>query len=704
MDKSNAFECQVENDSIVVNSSKSSCQDSVRPHLQPNDESSNNNVDVSSMQESRPITKKRTLKDKSTTSNKRTRTTLSSRTSPVDSTGRDRGCCPFWNNASEELSKRLWLPTKTDCVVSDWSSWSGYSKSMTSGCAFKTKWTKSRATQMNLPKIYWQSRTTLWQKITDRELQKRSANAAKRNKGRTAFAVKFKASQFNWELFRELHPETINIIVDDKTDPIVTLVRVFLTSHYPDITIKRDVNGRREIDKKYAFNAKSKQELDTFLDASGMGRIVNCSGVGSEIMCSRRHKIVTTPDMKCLFRQWFGLHRKIYNICVSLLNNVKDGSGPKQTSSGGIKTYLRSYVGNKKSINEHYPTMMYLAECPEPIRDAAITEIATSYNTNIKLGKKLGDFAMAFKSRRSLYQTTTIKARDWHNGQPYYKCWLNANLKDTNIRFTSKTHQQRLRKTENAPSKEFAIEKLSNSSKLLYCRATKDFYLIIPSVVPAENIQPAKGVGENQTNHPRLLFMDPGVRTFQTGYDPEGNILEFGIGYDKIFNSCCVVDKLVSMCDKKTKHPGVCHRTLHKIRSIVLPRLRYRLRNRRNDFHNKVAKFICENYSDVHVPAFETQRMIDKNKVRGINNKTARMMCTWSHYSFEQKLKYYASRSGTSVHIANESYTSKTCGRCGVIRSSFSGKEFVCPSCGLVLDRDAHAARNILIRQCCIGI
>jgi len=52
-----------------------------------------------------------------------------------------------------------------------------------------------------------------------------------------------------------------------------------------------------------------------------------------------------------------------------------------------------------------------------------------------------------------------------------------------------------------------------------------------------------------------------------------------------------------------------------------------------------------------------------------------------------------------NVRIVDESYTSKTCGVCGEL-NNVAGKEvFNCSSCGITGDRDALAARNILIKN-----
>ena len=73
---------------------------------------------------------------------------------------------------------------------------------------------------------------------------------------------------------------------------------------------------------------------------------------------------------------------------------------------------------------------------------------------------------------------------------------------------------------------------------------------------------------------------------------------------------------------------------------------------------------------------------------------------TLAHYKFQQRLKDKSREFPLCrVEIVSEAFTSKTCGRCGKINETLGGKAvFECANCQLKLDRDIHAARNILLR------
>src|SRR5690606_5835919 len=89
--------------------------------------------------ESHQPIKKKTCKDKSTTSKRNSQNMKLSKTSDQVSTGNAKVSCPFWNRYTMELSKKLWLPTKTDCVDLDSNWWNGYLKNLGQNSWFSVK-------------------------------------------------------------------------------------------------------------------------------------------------------------------------------------------------------------------------------------------------------------------------------------------------------------------------------------------------------------------------------------------------------------------------------------------------------------------------------------------------------------------------------------------------------------------------------------
>jgi putative transposase len=80
------------------------------------------------------------------------------------------------------------------------------------------------------------------------------------------------------------------------------------------------------------------------------------------------------------------------------------------------------------------------------------------------------------------------------------------------------------------------------------------------------------------------------------------------------------------------------------------------------------------------------------------NKKVNREMCNLAHYKFKERLKYKALLNNCQVIDCCESYTSKTCTKCGELNNVGSKKEYKCDNCSCHIDRDLNGARNIFIR------
>ena|SRR5215469_13241229 len=62
-----------------------------------------------------------------------------------------------------------------------------------------------------------------------------------------------------------------------------------------------------------------------------------------------------------------------------------------------------------------------------------------------------------------------------------------------------------------------------------------------------------------------------------------------------------------------------------------------------------------------------------------------------------QWVNYYGSLHGIPVIAVPPQFTTQDCSACGArVKKSLSVRTYICPACGLVLDRDEDAALNIL--------
>lgn len=126
---------------------------------------------------------------------------------------------------------------------------------------------------------------------------------------------------------------------------------------------------------------------------------------------------------------------------------------------------------------------------------------------------------------------------------------------------------------------------------------------------------------------------------------------------------------------------------------LQLQRHHERVKNRRQDFLNKVAYRLISRYDAL---ALEDLRI--KNMVRNHHLSKSIMDAGWNYLL--QRLHSKAESAGRVVQLVNPAYTSKSCSACGAVFENLTlSNRWVSCVCGLSLDRDHNAAKNILCRS-----
>ena len=110
----------------------------------------------------------------------------------------------------------------------------------------------------------------------------------------------------------------------------------------------------------------------------------------------------------------------------------------------------------------------------------------------------------------------------------------------------------------------------------------------------------------------------------------------------------------------------------------------------RYDWWHKVTDQLTQNYSLIAIEDLKLDFMI-QNKHLAMSAHDAAFSTFW------QMLDYKAEQTGTTVIKVNPAYTSQMCSGCGeIVKKELNVRIHKCVSCGLELDRDVNAARNIL--------
>ncbi len=136
------------------------------------------------------------------------------------------------------------------------------------------------------------------------------------------------------------------------------------------------------------------------------------------------------------------------------------------------------------------------------------------------------------------------------------------------------------------------------------------------------------------------------------------------------------------------KKRGSGNRRKAKLR---VARLHEKVRNARRDFLHKVSKQWVDAYSVIALEKLSSRKMAEEKFGKQIND------AGWN--AFANMLRYKAEEAGCRVVFVNPENTTKTCSNCKSIQDMpLQERTYECPACGLVIDRDLNAARNILAK------
>ena len=356
---------------------------------------------------------------------------------------------------------------------------------------------------------------------------------------------------------------------------------------------------------------------------------------------TRRIRIYPTQQQKKLFKQWFGVGRKVYNTCINHFNkkDIKVNGWMKMST-----------------LVLHSLTEEYIKIVPCQIKNMAVKDSYTSWMTNCKKTKKSGKpFKLSYKSRKNPVQSCYIPKTAVSESGIYHT--LSGKLK-----FSER-------------------EWLKND--ICDCRLINDhgrWYLSVPqkiTTIPTEN-------------QGGIVALDPGVRNFLTYFSEDGRFGWLGVhAFDRILRLNLKRDHLLSKLAltkdkrKKGKLKRTLNRTFHRVQDLV------------DELHWKCINYLVHNFSVIVFPPFEVKGMTKKG--RKLRKSVVRSMLSLRFFEFKERLKQKCKECGVVYIEQNESYTSKTNSFTGELITNLGGKEWFMYD-GIKVHRDLNGARNILIR------
>ncbi len=154
-----------------------------------------------------------------------------------------------------------------------------------------------------------------------------------------------------------------------------------------------------------------------------------------------------------------------------------------------------------------------------------------------------------------------------------------------------------------------------------------------------------------------------------------------------------IIDKKINANKKfKVKHSNKLRRAIAKEQEI-----HRKLDRIHTYYYYNIAHEICKDYQYIAVEDLNLSELKQSKNHPG-KRRIHKWLDNIALSKFFRTLEWVARKQGSQVIYVNPKDTSKTCSRCGFVNKDLklSDRKFVCPNCGLEIDRDLNASLNIM--------
>lgn len=376
---------------------------------------------------------------------------------------------------------------------------------------------------------------------------------------------------------------------------------------------------------------------------------------------TRKCRIYPDQQQREYFERCFGIHRVYYNAAVDFLQS-QENLPSRQVLRNAVNNKLRKYpdfpgyeqmfCDSRDAAIELARTMAKSAESNK-YRQQSKGKMGMGHITKRKgkgvicvCPKAFGPKYTVFRQKLGNKSQLKFRARDWR--------WLTANVPK--------------------PTCECQLIREPNGK----------YYLCLVYTV-------------KQAPSPyrqEFVALDPGLRTFQTYYS---EAITGKIKSEPVTKHLARIKyrmrQLTNLMNTRYKNARRTHQHIKQ----RLVKLRHKVSNIVTNYHRKIAKWLVDNFKTILLPKFSGGSIAKGSKNRRNNSS----IYSLAHYKFRQRLIHKASTvAGSRVILCKENYTTMTCGDCGLLnRKVGASKVHRCRDCGISVDRDINAARNIYIRS-----
>ena len=380
---------------------------------------------------------------------------------------------------------------------------------------------------------------------------------------------------------------------------------------------------------------------------------------------AKKVALYPTTTQKKTLDVWFGAYRWFYNRTIDYCEENK--------------VYNFKKDGIEKGIKDKYGIPEWCNKIPARIIRGGIVDCCAAYKTSFALlkNKVITHFKMKYKTKKDRTQCLLLTKDVFGKDNAICPSVMKPikgiyNRKDkSGFVFYPEKNTWKFFKTK--------LKDMEINHDVRMNKIGNKYYLYIPY----EKI-------EKQTEGNGLISIDSGCRTFQTGYGLDHTV-EIGVNCaDKLMGNLNTIDMLTSVASKCKKQ------TRKKIFSRI-KRINLKIKNKINDLHWKVIDYLTKNYKIIIISDFDIRSLLQN---KNLHSSVKRRLSILSHGLFKIRLREKCKDRGNILEFVEESYTSKTCTNCGVIKDNLgSNKTFECDVCKIIIDRDVNGARNMLVKS-----
>ena len=383
------------------------------------------------------------------------------------------------------------------------------------------------------------------------------------------------------------------------------------------------------------------------------------------VIHSEKIKLQPTKRQRFILLNWLNAYIKMYNATIKIINgrrynNLQIISNWKTLRTSHLKSAKRRIIKQSNIKHKKFKTQVN-----SHVLDGAIQDACAKFKSclsNLKNGH------IKYFRLRYLKQTKSTKI------MKIEKYFIN---KDDNT-FCKSVFKNPFVLKRKESNEDFKLSEVSKDFIIHYDRKTNEFTLLNPIKVEQIKIHKNKDT----------ISLDPGIRAFQTGYSTN-KCLKIGT------NLKTKIKKYLKKIDKINKNNDISLKVKRKIEK----KCNKKIQNAVDDMHWKSINYLTKNFGNILIGNLSTKSIVKNNSKNNLNKMTKRIGLLMKLHQFKQRLDYKCKLRKVGLKVIDESYTSKTCTKCGFLKNDLGdSKIFKCNLCNTIIDRDYGGARNIFLK------